>query len=107
MYYVEDVKKGSLAYKKHIRKGDFITHINMKEVTDGLMYGYLICNEKVTLNVLKKDGKHYIVTIRNNYEDIGIINNGPMVENPKSCHNKCIFCFIDQLPKGMRAPLYF
>ena len=107
MYYVEDVKKGSLAYKKHIRKGDFITHINMKEVTDGLMYGYLICNEKVTLNVLKKDGKHYIVTIRNNYEDIGIINNGPMVENPKSCHNKCIFCFIDQLPKGMRSPLYF
>lgn len=107
MYYVEDVIKNSLAYKKHIRKGDFITHINSKEVTDGLMYGYLICDKKVTLNVLKPDNKNYIVTIHNNYEDIGIINNGPMVENPKSCHNKCIFCFIDQLPKGMREPLYF
>ncbi len=107
MYYVEDVIKNSLAYKKHIRKGDFITHINSQEVTDGLMYGYLICDKKVTLNVLKPDNKRYIVTIHNNYEDIGIINNGPMVENPKSCHNKCIFCFIDQLPKGMRQPLYF
>ncbi len=107
MYYVEDVIKNSLAYKKHIRKGDFITHINSREVTDGLMYGYLICNKKVTLNVLKPDNKNYIVTIHNNYEDIGIIHNGPMVENPKSCHNKCIFCFIDQLPKNLREPLYF
>lgn len=108
MYFVDEVLKGSLAHKAKIKQGDVITHINNKEVTDGLMYGYLISsNEEVVIDIIGKNGKKKTVEIENDYDDIGVINNRPMVENPKSCHNKCIFCFIDQLPKGLREPLYF
>ena len=107
MYFVDGVKKGSLAARVKLKKGDIITHINGEKVTDGLMYGYLMCSPTVKIDYTSDDGIKKTVTIENDYEDIGIINDRPMVENPKSCHNKCIFCFIDQLPKGLRDTLYF
>ena len=107
MYFVDGVRKHSLALKAGLKKGDIITHINGEEVTDGLMYGYLLCSLKVKIDYLNEKGEKKTVEIKNDYEDIGVINERPMVENPKSCHNKCIFCFIDQLPKGLREPLYF
>ena len=107
MYCVDGVKKGSLAHEAGLKKGDTITHINGHEVTDGLMYGYLVCSPEIEIEYNTASGEKKCVIIENDYEDIGIINNRPMVENPKSCHNKCIFCFIDQLPKGMRETLYF
>lgn len=107
MYCVDGLKKGSLAHEAGLKKGDTITHINGHEVTDGLMYGYLVCSPEIKIEYNTASGEKKCVIIENDYEDIGIINNRPMVENPKSCHNKCIFCFIDQLPKGMRETLYF
>lgn len=108
MYYVDEVLRGSLAKKARIKAGDSITHINNKEITDGLLYGYIVSSSPVvTLDIVTKKGKKRTVEIENDYEDIGIVSQRPMVENPKSCHNKCIFCFIDQLPCGMREPLYF
>jgi putative radical SAM enzyme (TIGR03279 family) len=107
MYYVDDVIKNSLADIAKIKKGDIITHINDEAVTDGLCYGFLVCQKNMKISITNQLGEKRIVSIKNNYEDIGIINNRPLVENPKSCHNKCIFCFIDQLPKGLRKPLYF
>lgn len=106
MYYVDGVKENSLAAGANLKSGDIITHINGEEVTDGLVYGYLVCNEMVTVTYLRNQKEHS-VTIHNQFEDLGIINDRPFIENPKSCRNKCIFCFIDQLPKGMRKPLYF
>ena len=106
MYYVDDVLKNSLADKADIKKGDVITHINDELVTDGLCYGFLMCQKTVELTVI--DGQNQKkIRIRNNFEDIGIINNRPLVEDPKRCHNQCLFCFIDQLPDGLREPLYF
>ncbi|MBQ7792548.1 MAG: DUF512 domain-containing protein, partial [Clostridia bacterium] len=98
--------QNSLAETAGIRPGDIITHINGEEVTDGLMYGFLICNEHLKIDFIR-DKKAERVTIHNQFEDIGILNDRPFIENPKSCRNKCIFCFIDQLPEGMRKPLYF
>ena len=106
MYYVDGVIKNSLAAKAGIKRGDIITHINGEPVTDGLCYGYLMCSENVTVKISTNNLSRDIF-FDNDYEDIGIINNRPMVENPKSCHNKCVFCFIDQLPKNMREALYF
>lgn len=106
MYYVDGVKENSLAQSAGLLPGDIITHINGEEVTDGLMYGFLMCNETLTITYIRNQ-KTANVTIKNQFEDIGVINDRPFIENPKSCRNKCIFCFIDQLPKGMRKPLYF
>lgn len=106
MYYVDGVKENSLAEKAGILPGDVITHINGEEVTDGLLYGFLICNERLEIAFVRNQEQKR-VTVENHYEDLGIINERPFIENPKSCRNKCIFCFIDQLPKGMRKPLYF
>ncbi len=106
MYYVDGVKENSLAQKVGILPGDVITHINGEEVTDGLLYGFLTCNECVKITLVRNQEIKKI-TIENDFEDLGIINDRPFIENPKSCRNKCIFCFIDQLPKGMRKPLYF
>lgn len=106
MYYVDGVKENSLAEKAGLCEGDIITHINGEEVTDGLLYGFLICQESVEITYLRNQNVK-TVSINNQWEDIGIINNRPFIENPKSCRNKCVFCFIDQLPKGMRKPLYF
>ncbi len=106
MYYVDGIKEHSLAQSAGFLPGDIITHINGEEVTDGLTYGYLMCSETVTVQYIR-NGKQHRVTLRNEFEEIGIINERPFIENPKSCRNKCIFCFIDQLPKGMRKPLYF
>ncbi len=106
MYYVDGVKENSLAERHGLCAGDIITHINGEEVTDGLTYGFLICEESLMIDFLR-NGKTHRVMIPNQYEDIGILNDRPFIENPKSCRNKCIFCFIDQLPKGMRKPLYF
>ena len=107
MYYVDGVKSGSLAAKAGLKNGDIIIRINGENVTDGLMYGFLVCSPSLEIEYTSADGENKIIHIYNDYEDIGVINNRPMVENPKSCHNKCIFCFIDQLPKGMRETLYF
>ena len=106
MYYVDGVKENSLAEKAGLLPGDVITHINGEEVTDGLLYGFLICNERLEIAFVRNQ-EQKTVTVENRYEDLGIINERPFIENPKSCRNKCIFCFIDQLPKGMRKPLYF
>ncbi len=106
MYYVDGIKENSLAESAGLLPGDVITHINGEEVTDGLMYGFLMCNDCLEIDFIRNQEIKKI-TINNHFEDIGIINDRPFIENPKSCRNKCIFCFIDQLPKGMRKPLYF
>ena len=106
MYYVDGIKENSYAMSAGLITGDIITHINGEEVTDGLTYGFLVCNDTLMIDFIREK-KRMQVTISNHFEDIGIINNRPFIENPKTCRNKCIFCFIDQLPKRMRKPLYF
>ena len=71
-------------------------------------YRYLIQDEYVELTIRTINGEEYIAEIeKEEQEDIGIIFESGLMDNAKSCKNKCIFCFIDQLPKGMRKSLYF
>ena len=106
--YVLSVDEGSIAEELEIEEGDLILSINDKEIVDYLDYKFLATGEEIVMAVKKKNGDLYEYEIENPYlEDLGINFKNMLFDNPKSCHNKCIFCFIDQMPKGMRDTLYF
>ncbi len=101
------VEPGSLAEEAGIEAGDTLLTINGHEFHDILEYRYLISETEVELEVLKQDGMVERVILENDYEDIGIEFRCSLIDTVQSCKNKCIFCFIDQLPPGMRETVYF
>src|SRR5690554_790917 len=77
-------------------------------VKDIIDYKYLISDEYIEVSIEKKNGEIWQYEIEKDYdEDLGIIFTNPLIDRAKSCRNKCIFCFIDQLPPNMRKTLYF
>ncbi len=101
------VEPGSIAEEAGIEKGDVLVSINGEEPYDILEYRYLISEYEIDVKIKKTDGTIEVITIENDYEDLGIEFSEGLIDTAKSCHNKCIFCFIDQLPKGMRETVYF
>lgn len=101
------VEQESLAEMAGIEPGDRLMLLNGHEVRDVLEYRYLMSEYEITVTIQKKNGDIEEITIENDYEDIGIEFESGLMDNAKSCTNKCIFCFIDQLPKGMRETVYF
>lgn len=101
------VEPGSLADRAGLEPGDRLLKINGHTFHDILEYRYLVSEAEVELEAEKKNGAAEIITIENDYEDLGIEFKEALVDKAQSCTNKCIFCFIDQLPKGMRETVYF
>ena len=102
-----EVRPSSIAEELGIKKGDRLISINGAGIRDILEYKYLTTDEFLEIEILHENGEVWIYEAEKEYdEDIGIIFEG-IIDKPKSCHNKCIFCFIDQLPLGMRETLYF
>ena len=107
MVKITDVEKQSIAEKKGIIAGDVLLTVNGHEIRDVLDYRFYLTEEKVSL-VLERNEKHFSVDIKKDeYDDIGLDFETPLMDKKKPCRNKCIFCFIDQMPKGMRETLYF
>jgi putative radical SAM enzyme (TIGR03279 family) len=105
---IEDVVLGSIADELGVDPGDILVSINGKEVKDVIDYRYLIADEILTVVIDKKNGEEWELEIEKEYsEDIGIIFTNPLIDKAKTCQNKCMFCFIDQLPPNMRDTLYF
>lgn len=103
-----DVTANSHACKCNIKKGDTLVKINGNEIEDVLDYRFHQVNRDITLDLLSGDGTPYSVRFsKSEYEEIGLEFETYLMDEQKSCRNKCIFCFIDQLPKGMRESLYF
>lgn len=101
------VIEGSIADEIGLSAGDIILKCNGHEIEDELSMRFYFAAEEVELEVII-GGEREIIEIENPYlEDLGIEFESALLGNAKSCKNKCIFCFIDQLPKGMRKPLYF
>ena len=101
---VIDIVIGSIASQKGIASGDFILSINHHPVSDIIDYRFYSSEEYLRLEIKKPDGKRKRIDIEKEYsEDIGII---PEDIKPKRCSNKCIFCFVHQMPKGLRRTLY-
>jgi len=105
---VDSVTPGTIAEELEIEKGDEVISINGESFTDALDYGFLCADEYLELCIKKKNGETIIYEIeKDEYEDLGINFSSSLIDAPRSCRNKCIFCFIDQLPCGLRKTLYF
>lgn len=105
---IYDVTIGSHADKAGIKKGETLLSINSNEIVDVLDYRFYQVNRKLTLEVEDEDKNvRTIEMTKGEYEEIGLEFETYLMDKQHSCRNKCIFCFIDQLPKGMRESLYF
>lgn len=105
---IKCVQEGSIAEEIGLEHGDEILKINNTEIKDVLDYRFLINDEYITLTVRTKQGEEVEVDIEKDaYEPLGAEFENSLMDKPLHCTNKCVFCFIDQLPKGMRESLYF
>ena len=105
---IKDVEKGSAAHKAHIKAGDTLVSLNGNIIMDVLDYRFYQNNEKIIAEIINSKGKIKKVKIKKGeYEEIGLQFDTYLMDEKRSCKNKCVFCFIDQLPKGLRDSLYF
>lgn len=105
---IEKVAKGSIAEELGIKPNDILLSINGEKVEDIIDYKYLISDNYIEVGIEKKDGEVWILEIEKEFdEDLGITFTNPLIDKARSCRNKCLFCFIDQLPPNMRETLYF
>jgi putative radical SAM enzyme (TIGR03279 family) len=106
-HLIKSVDPGSIAEELELEPGDRLMTINGHEIEDIFDYDYYVDSEEMLMVVEKKDGELWELEIENDYEDLGINFENGLLSDYKSCSNKCIFCFIDQMPPGMRETLYF
>ncbi len=101
------VDAGTAAEKAGIRKGDALISVNGHIVRDVLDYMYYAAEEKVRLEVLRNGDTLSYDILKGEYDDLGLQFETFLMDKKQSCRNKCVFCFIDQMPPGMRETLYF
>lgn len=107
-HIIQNVIKGSIAEELGLEPGDSILKINGQEIDDIFDYQYLIQDDYIEVAVRAKDGLECLLEIEKDFgEDLGLEFENSLMDQYRSCRNKCIFCFIDQMPKGMRETLYF
>lgn len=104
-----DVENGSVCAKRKIRPGDELVSINGNEIGDVLDYRFYGEGKKLKLVFRSGSGRVRRVTARNveDPDELGLRFETYLMDRHRSCRNHCVFCFIDQLPKGLRPSLYF
>lgn len=108
LHVIKEIAEGSIAQELELRPGDTVLAVNGQEIEDVFDYQFLINDEYVEMLIRTADGDEEILEIEKDYdEDIGIIFESDLMDDYRSCSNKCIFCFIDQLPEGCRETMYF
>lgn len=105
---IVSVADGTYGERAGIVSGDELLSINGNEIYDVLDYRFYIQSKKLSLELLH-NGEKYKTNIRKSdeYADIGLEFSTYLMDKQHSCKNKCVFCFVDQMPKGMRDTLYF
>ena len=107
-HIIDKVEAGSIAEELEIEVGDALLEINGNKIEDIFDYQYYTQDEYIEVLIRKPSGEEWLLEIDKEYdEDLGICFENGLMDDYRSCHNKCIFCFIDQMPKGMRETLYF
>ncbi len=108
MNRIHQIEKDSIAEEMDIEVGDVLISINGVEVVDIIDYMYLTQDDFLEVEIEKASGEVWELEIEKDYdEDLGLAFENPIMDKARRCSNKCVFCFIDQLPKGMRETLYF
>lgn len=104
---VNQIKENSIAQEIGIEIGDEVLSIDDEQMTDLIEYNFLCKSEFLTLEVKKKNGEIELIELEKDYDDeLGIIFESAVFDKIKPCANKCIFCFVDQQPDGLRETLY-
>lgn len=102
------VLPNSIAEELGVEIGDKLISINDTKIKDIIDYKFLMADEYIVIQIEKSDGDLWNLEIEKEYdEDLGVEFESSILDNARSCSNKCVFCFIDQLPRGMRNSLYF
>ena len=107
MVKILTVDKNSKAERVGIQENDILISINGREINDVLDYRFHLANTVIDLCVKRDTTELHFNIKKQEYDDIGLDFETPLMDKKHSCENKCIFCFIDQLPKGLRKSLYF
>ena len=107
MVEITDVQHGSPAEYAGIKPLDVLLDIDGNEIKDVLDYRFYLANERIILKLLRGSDEYSVKIEKDEYEDIGLEFERPLMDKKHSCENRCVFCFIDQLPRGMRKTLYF
>ena len=104
---ISQVEKDSIAYELGLCAGDEIISINNSVPRDIIDYSFLVKDEEILLHVKHKSGEEELFEIEKDFDDdLGISFESAVFDRVKPCCNKCIFCFVDQQPKGLRKSLY-
>ncbi len=107
-HLIQKVIDDSIACELEIEPGDYLISINQEPLEDVFDYQFMIQEEYLEVLIEKSNGEEWLLEIeKDEEEDLGIVFENGLMDEYRSCHNKCIFCFIDQMPKGMRETLYF
>ena len=105
---ISRIEPGSIADELGIEPGDLLLTVNDSVIEDVFDYHFLIHDEELVLLIEKPDGEEWELEIEKDYdEDLGMEFEQGLMDEYRSCRNKCMFCFIDQMPEGMRDTLYF
>ncbi len=107
-HIIKAVEPGSIAEELEVEAGDVLLTINNQEIEDVFDYRCMILEEYLEVLIRKADGEEWLLEVdKDEDEDLGLEFETDLMSDYRSCTNKCIFCFIDQMPKGMRDTLYF
>lgn len=107
-HIINRIIPGSIAEELEIEVGDILLAIDNTEIEDIFDYQFLIQDTYIEVLIEKADGEQWLLEVDKEFdEDLGVEFENGLMDEYRHCHNNCIFCFIDQMPKGMRETLYF
>ncbi len=106
MFEVKSIQDGSPAQNAGLVPGDIIVSVNGEELLDYIDYIYFCAQTKLSLRILRDERLKTLRLRKHEDEDLGLSFTQPLLGKKRVCGNCCVFCFVDQLPKGMRKSLY-